>query len=63
MEKFIGQDIENLQEREQFIKDNADALRTRVTASHWQARRLTDSRSSSLNRIQEECPELLIIER
>lgn len=26
MEKFIGQDIENLQEREQFIKDNADSI-------------------------------------
>lgn len=26
MEKFIGQDIENLQERELFIKDNADAV-------------------------------------
>ena len=28
MEKFIGQDIENLQEREQFIKDNAEGIET-----------------------------------
>ena len=28
MEKFIGQDIENLQEREQFIKDNAECIET-----------------------------------
>ena len=26
MEKFIGQDIEDLKERELFIKDNADAV-------------------------------------
>lgn len=26
MEKFIGQDYENLHEREQFIKDNAEGI-------------------------------------
>ena len=26
MEKFLGQDIENLQERERFLKDNAETV-------------------------------------
>lgn len=37
MEKFLGQEFEDLKEREQYLKDNADTIEAWATASLSQA--------------------------
>lgn len=71
MEKFIGQEIEDLHERELFIKDNAEGVEKMGYSKPLPSPEANDivhtSRDGIINdqlsKIQEELPGLLVIEK